>query len=311
MRVVIVGLGTQGAKRLRVAGKAVVATVDPHVGEATHRRLEDVPSDRFDAALVCTPEAAKDETLARLLADGKHVLVEKPLLLPRPRLLALESLAAKCGVVCYTAYNHRFEPHAMRMAETIRSGRLGTLYSLRLFYGNGTARDVRNSPWRDQEPGVLSDLGSHLLDLLIFWLGAVPEPLRLVVANRHENRAPDHVVACGGGRPWIEIETSLLSWRNHFSCDVYGERGSAHIEGLCKWGPSTFTVRDRVLPSGRPAEEQHTLVRPDPTWEAEYAHFTTLCAGGGPGNLRNDIAIADALHRLADAARTPSKESSA
>ena len=26
-------------------------------------------------------------------------------------------------------------------------------------------------------------------------------------------------------------------WRNHFTCDVLAENGSAHIESLCKWGP--------------------------------------------------------------------------
>ena len=33
-----------------------------------------------------------------------------------------------------------------------------------MFYGNGTARLVRDSAWRDQGAGVLPDLGSHLLD---------------------------------------------------------------------------------------------------------------------------------------------------
>ena len=68
-----------------------------------------------------------------------------------------------------------------------------------------------------------------------------------------------------------------MSWRNHFTADVYGEHGSAHIESLCKWGPSTFVRRARVLPSGRPPEEAITLVQPDPTWAAEYEHFKRLC----------------------------------
>ncbi len=34
---------------------------------------------------------------------------------------------------------------------------------------------------------------------------------------------------------------TLLMWRNHFTCDILAENGSAHIESLCKWGPSTFT----------------------------------------------------------------------
>ena len=36
MKVIIVGLGVQGKKRMKVAGKDVVATVDPFVKQASH-----------------------------------------------------------------------------------------------------------------------------------------------------------------------------------------------------------------------------------------------------------------------------------
>jgi hypothetical protein len=91
----------------------------------------------------------------------------------------------------------------------------------------------------------------------------------------------------------------MLSWRNHFTCDLFAEMGSAHIESLCKWGPSTFRHRTRVLPSRRPPEETDTLVQDDPTWAAEYAHFKALCRAGGPGNLANDLWINAALRSLA------------
>jgi scyllo-inositol 2-dehydrogenase (NADP+) len=55
----------------------------------------------------------------------------------------------------------------------IESGKLGNIYSIKMFYGNGTARLVKNSKWRDKGYGVLPDLGSHLLDTINFWLGPV------------------------------------------------------------------------------------------------------------------------------------------
>lgn len=99
------------------------------------------------------------------------------------------------------------------------------------------------------------------------------------------------------GSPAIDLEMSLLSWRNHFTCDILAENGSAHIESLCKWGPSKFIVRSRKLPSGRPDEETVTLIKPDPTWETEYAHFKFLCAKGET-NIANDLLINDALQKL-------------
>ncbi|MBO6563041.1 MAG: Gfo/Idh/MocA family oxidoreductase [Nisaea sp.] len=301
MRALIVGLGIQGHKRRRVAGEECIGTVDPVHEDADFRTLEEVPLNRFDAALVCTPDEPKFGLLKYLLAHGKHVLVEKPLWFSDENQIdELAGLAAASGSVCYTAYNHRFEPHFVRMRDLITSGTLGEIYRCRMFYGNGTARLVRESAWRDTGAGVLPDLGSHLLDTARFWFGDIADDFSIISADRFENRAPDHVViASGSAGPRIELEMTLLSWRNHFTCDIFAELGTAHIESLCKWGPSRFVHRRRVLPSGRPPEEAATLVQDDPTWEAEYAHFKKLCAGGGGSNLENDRWLYRSLGRLA------------
>jgi scyllo-inositol 2-dehydrogenase (NADP+) len=292
MRVIVVGLGIQGKKRLAIAGSDAVATVDPVLAGADFRSVQDVDLSSFDAALVCTPDDPKIELLGYLLDHGKHVLVEKPLLADDPAdLERLRVTAERSGAVCYTAYNHRFEPHFVRMKTCIDSGELGRIYLCRMFYGNGTARDVRNSPWRDKGAGVLPDLGSHLLDTAMFWFGALDAPFSVWSADRFENQAFDHIAFGSRGSPVLGLEITLLSWRNHFTCDVYGEKGSAHIESLCKWGPSIFTRRTRVLPSGRPPEEAVTLVQADPTWAAEYAHFKQICAARHGSNIATDIAL--------------------
>jgi predicted dehydrogenase len=300
MRILVVGYGVQGRKRLKVAGDEAIGIVDPVVPEADWRCLKDVPADRYDAALLCTPDQPKIGLLRHLLERGKHVLVEKPLYaLDSGDLSDIEALSRRTGALCYTAYNHRFEPHCARMRELLQSGRLGNIYRCRMFYGNGTARLVRDSAWRDTGSGVLGDLGSHLLDILRFWFDDLTDTFRIVTAERFENRAPDHVVvATSSGRPQIELEMSLISWRNHFTCDVFAERGSAHIESLCKWGPSTFTRRTRVLPSGRPAEISETLIQDDPTWALEYDRFKRLCASGTATDLSNDIWLDRVLTRL-------------
>ena len=280
MKVIVVGMGVQGRKRLAIAGDDVAATVDPQVADTDFARVEDIPLDSFDAALVCTPDDAKESLLRYLLGNGKHVLVEKPLVAGTAGALRdLARIGQENRAVCYTAYNHRFEPHFVRMKQCIESGVLGRIYSCRMFYGNGTARLVRESEWRDQGAGVLGDLGSHLLDTANFWFGFRPTDFSVVSSNSFENRAPDHVVLVNDKvSPRLEFEMTLLMWRNHFTCDVLGEKGSAHIESLCKWGPTTFRQRTRVLPSGRPEEDSETLEQDDPTWALEYAHFKSLCA---------------------------------
>jgi predicted dehydrogenase len=300
MRAVVVGYGVQGKKRLQVAGADGAGIVDPVAREAKWLDIRQVPLDSYDAALVCTPDAPKMEVLRHLLSHGKHVLVEKPLHAERESELdELERIARKNGAVCYTAYNHRFEPHYVRMRDLIQSGVLGRIYRCRMFYGNGTARLVRDSAWRDQGAGVLPDLGSHLLDTARFWFGEIGEDFRVTSASRFENRAPDHVViACETSKPKLEFEMTLLSWRNHFTCDVLAEKGSAHIESLCKWGPTTFIKRTRILPSGRPPEEAVALVQDDPTWAIEYDHFRRLVAARTPTDLSTDRWILRTLGKL-------------
>jgi scyllo-inositol 2-dehydrogenase (NADP+) len=300
MRVVIVGLGVQGYKRRRFAGDDFVCSVDISNPGADVRELREVALDRFDAALLCVPDTAKIELIEYLIEHGKHVLVEKPLTAKDEAVLArIEQRARDQGVVVYTAYNHRFEPHFARMRDLVASGALGQIYRCRMFYGNGTARLVRNSEWRDQGAGVLDDLGSHMLDTARFWFGDVGNDFRIVSTDRFENRSPDHVVfAATRSQPRLEFELTLLSWRNHFTCDIFAENGSAHISSLCKWGPSEFTHRVRVLPSGRPPEQSVTVVKDDPTWALEYEHFKTLCLKRRPTDLSNDIWLNRVLHKL-------------
>ncbi len=126
MRVIVVGYGVQGRKRLKVAGNDAVGVTDPVAPEANWRDLRDVPLDRYDAALVCTPDEPKIAILSHLLTNGKHALVEKPLhAASESEIEKLESIARRTGAVCYTAYNHRFEPHYVQMRDLLSAGTLG------------------------------------------------------------------------------------------------------------------------------------------------------------------------------------------
>ncbi len=299
LRVIIVGLGVQGRKRMDVAGTDVVGTVDPYNAAAQFKYVQDVPLASYDAALLCIPDEAKLGLITYLLTNRKHLLVEKPLFAANPGdLMQVKILAEQNSKVCYTAYNHRFEPHFVRMKQVLESGRLGKIYYVRMFYGNGTARLVRDSAWRDQGAGVLTDLGSHLLDTALFWFGKPLASFEINSSNCFENRTFDHFSFGANGSPVLQLEISLLNWRNHFYADVFAENGSAHIQSLCKWGPSTFTLRDRKLPSGQPDEESVTLVQADPTWELEYNYFKYLC-DCGHSNIEKDMWINTVLNDLA------------
>lgn len=302
MRVVIVGYGVQGKKRERVAVDDVVGKVDPliHHKEGV-ASIEQVSLQSYDAAFVCTDYLPKYEIIKYLLENGKHVLVEKPLWLPKEEQFdELEKLANNNNVVLYTSYNHRFEPHWQSMQDVLRNRDLGRIYRCRMSYGFGTAALARGT-WRDEPPAdVLWEIMPHLLDACAEWFGYLGS-YWLVSANRFENKRRDHAVIASCDRePQIELEASWVSWRNHFTCDVYGDKGSVHIDGLSKWGPSSFTYRSRVFPSGMP-EEIITITRhEDNTWQEDYRTFK-LILEQGKTDLSRDRWIYQKLSALSSA----------
>src|SRR5258708_5311729 len=111
MRVIVVGYGVQGRKRANIAGPELAAVVDPVAEGARYRRIEDVPPDSYDAALVCTPDEPKLALLDYLLRHGKHALVEKPLLVGRSsEILRLRDLAQERRGAGFAADHQRFAP---------------------------------------------------------------------------------------------------------------------------------------------------------------------------------------------------------
>jgi predicted dehydrogenase len=262
--------------------------------------VTDVPIDSFDAVFLCVPDDQKIALIEYFILHKKHVLVEKPLISKSPsKLTEIEAHANKAGVYIYTAYNHRFEPHFKAMKNVLDSGELGKIFSVRMFYGNGTSQLVKASPWRDHGMGVVSDLAPHLLDTLAFWFGANKLDELLVRSHNFETIAPDHAVFHANIRGVaVNFEMSLCMWRNSFFCDIIGDKGSAHISSLCKWGPSVLTIRNRVLPSGKPPEELHELEMSDPTWELEHEYFFTQILNGARTNFATDIWIAETLNEL-------------
>lgn len=280
MKTIVVGFGNQGRKRARVATDELVATVDPFNPEADYKSLEEIDFSLFDSALVCSPDEEKIHLLKQLLSKGKHVLVEKPLMgmVSIDELSELEEISKEHQAHCYTAYNHRFEPHFVAVKNLIKSGEFGKIYSLSMLYGNGTARDVRNSEWKDSGSGVLKDLGSHLLDTTLFFLGEKEKYQYQKTFNRNfENKSFDHIhMHSVDSEVQVRLEATLLSWRNTFRLDILAEKGSIHIDCLCKWGPSILTTRMRKLPSGKPDEKKIVLEQADPTWQDEYQYFKRL-----------------------------------
>jgi scyllo-inositol 2-dehydrogenase (NADP+) len=296
VRYVVVGLGGIGQKRRAVLGTRCIVTVDPVNRDADYQQLDECPDDSYDAVVLAVPNDVKLDLLERSLRAGKHVLLEKPLIFPdRAAAERFQALADNAHAVWYTSYNHRFEPLIVRLKHRYQAGEVGRLYYARLFYGNGTVGNIIGT-WREHGLGVVEDLGSHLLDLAAF-LCPSDMPSFVCTAERHAARVFDHAVLTSLDRR-LWLEASFLSWRNTFSIDLFGDRGSLHLSGLAKWGPTELVCRERVLPSGVPRETRETFAGSDPTWVADIQHFENLVERGAT-SMEHDWWISRNLHVVA------------
>tara|TARA_B100000029_G_C17039776_1_gene765461 strand:- start:6 stop:575 length:570 start_codon:yes stop_codon:yes gene_type:complete len=178
------------------------------------------------------------------------------------------------------------------MKNLIKSRKIGTIYKCRMFYGNGTSLLVKKSKWRDKGMGVITDIGSHLMDICIYLFGAKIKSLKITEINKFENKAPDHaVIKLEINKIKIELEMTLCMWKNSFTLDVIASKGSAHLNSLCKWGKNIFSVRKRKFPSGKPSEKIFSLKRPDPTWRLENIFFKNLIKNKIYSNFKKDIIL--------------------
>ena len=193
MRVIVVGLGVQGHKRRRFAGAISLLRRSSRMPRrtsamcATCRSTPSMPR--------CCASPTRQDRPARLSARARQACAGRKTAGGRQfgSTGAPRREREEAGVVLYTAYNHRFEPHYVRMRDLIASGALGRIYCCRMFYGNGTARLVRDSAWRDQGAGVLP-ISVRTCSTPAVSGSAISATISHRLSRSLRERSPDHVV---------------------------------------------------------------------------------------------------------------------
>ena len=274
---IIIGYGNIGRKRKKTLGKKCIFTVDPYNNNSDFKNYLDVPLKSFDAAILATPNSSKYEIIKYLLSKGKHVLVEKPFLFEKfnlDKIKELNHLSIKNSAVWYTSYNHRFEPLIIKFKELIAQKKIGDIYYSNFIYGNGTSQNSVNS-WRDSGYGVLEDLGSHLIDIFVFLFPTYKVKFKSISLLNYEMNFLDYCVFVSSDKKF-EFKCSFLTWKNEFKIEMFGSKGSIHLEGLNKWGKSKLIFRKRVFPSGIPTEEIFLSKGKDLTWDKDILFFEKM-----------------------------------
>jgi predicted dehydrogenase len=298
MKVVIVGYGVQGKKRkLYLKKTEFICFVDPYLKDSNYRLIEDVPKHLYDTVFICTPDNAKLKIIEYCIKNKKNCLIEKPFpFCDLKRIKYLEKLSNKNKVICYIAYNHRFEPFIHKIDNFLKSNKIGKIYSCKLFYGNGTSKLVKNSSWKDKGLGVVVDLSPHLMDMCRTWFGIKTQKFLNIFVDRFENKSPDYATINSKIKNIkFELSMTYCMWKNDFFCDIIGEKGSIHMSSLCKWDRTFLKIRSRKFPSGKPKEKIFTMKSKDPTWNYELINFKKLINLKEKNNFNRDIWINENL----------------
>jgi predicted dehydrogenase len=141
----------------------------------------------IDAAIICTPPLFHTEQACEMLENGVHVLCEKPLAITVADAECMVVAAENSGAVFTMASKYRFVPDVIQAREMIQSGAIGDV----ILYENQFASKVDMSLRWNSNPevsggGVLIDNGTHSLDIMRYFLGAVND-ITVVEGKRVQN----------------------------------------------------------------------------------------------------------------------------
>ena len=226
-----------------------------HTLERSYASLDGLLGDPdVDAVWICSPNHLHAAHVARCAAAGKHVLVEKPLATSVRDADAAVEAARRAGVILAVGYQHRFRPAHRRLFDLVRGGAVGVVGLVRIhrfwpwpYYED---MDPAGPPaWRrsPEESGgwVINDLGSHLIDLVL-WLSGLPATLAgaALATQRFAVETEDTaalLLALGGDAIGI-VETSAANASPGSRIEIYGGAGWIRAE-------DTLTGEGRIVTS--------------------------------------------------------------
>jgi predicted dehydrogenase len=132
--------------------------------------------DEVDGVINALPHHLHATVTTDCLGRGVAVLVEKPMARTLEEAKAMVAASAAQGTVLQVALMNRFCDGARIMKRAVDAGWLGPIRSFDVEWGFVYDWPVASGFFFNREQaggGVLMDLGSHVLDLLIWWLGDV------------------------------------------------------------------------------------------------------------------------------------------
>jgi predicted dehydrogenase len=280
--------------------------------------LADLLAAGIDAVTITTPPQTRRELVLQAVAAGVPTIADKPFAPDAAGGRGLVEAAWKAGVPLNVFHNRRWDADIRTLAAVLKGGELGELWRVESRMDQDNAATLEVGP----DAGLLRDLGSHLVDQVLWLLG----PARAVYAEL------DHVEPAGG-RTDCRFTVSLTHARggrsqvsaskvNHIEdreLRAYGSGGSYVARGTDVQAQAIFAGRRPVDEGDRwgyeTPEHWGTLNTaagsvPVPSEQGAYQEFYAQFAAALRGEGAFPVPAEEAVHTLEvlDAARVSAAE---
>ena len=226
----------------------IVAAADPAPAAAEGADIPVVASREALATIgaldfvdICTPTATHLDATLWALAQGYHVLCEKPVALTRDEAARITAAAHPAQRVVVPCHQYRFNPAWQQMLAWLREDAIGRWHLAELSVYRPAAdagSDTRAQPWRtvasESAGGILLDHGTHLLYSLLDAAGEQATGVRAWTGRlRHFDYGVEDTAQLTLEFPG-RLATLMLTWSaTHRENRVrfIGDRGSIDWQG--------------------------------------------------------------------------------
>ncbi|MFO1046961.1 MAG: Gfo/Idh/MocA family oxidoreductase [Geminicoccaceae bacterium] len=247
MRIGLVGYGTGGqhfhAPFIAAARGVELAGVVARAPATVARVAADLPgmpiypslaamidAGGIDAVTITTPPQTRRELVLEAIAAGLHVIADKPFAPTAAGGRELDAAAKKRGVILGVFHNRRFDADIQTLRKIATEGRLGRLWRVH------SRMDFDDPATLEAGPtgGLLRDLGSHLVDQMLWLLGpatSVDAQLDFVDLPEGRTDASFTMTLRHEGGSHSHISASKLNHLNVRELRAYGDNGSYVASG--------------------------------------------------------------------------------
>jgi len=215
---------------------AFAANFDFPLNDSLDAILDDAS---IDAVLLLTTPDNHLDSVRRIAAAGKHILMEKPLEVSSERAVELIGTCRDAGVKLGIVLQHRFRPASEKLAAIMASGKLGQLVGATVYVHIWRPQSYYDQPGRGDRDrdggGVLLTQGIHPIDLFVSLAGQPAEVTAFAATSRLHRMETEDIAAAAmrydnGAIGTLDATTTAYPGAPE-RIELICEHGSALLEG--------------------------------------------------------------------------------